>query len=379
MSKRYCIFSAQFLPHMGGVERYTYYIAKELQKRGEHVVVVTNNTTGSPMCEDMEGIQVYRFPCYSLLHGRFPVMKADGGFQKIHGILKQQNFDAVIINARFYIHSIYAARYALKKGIPCICIEHGTSHLSVHNIILDKIGDIYEHIHTEILKHYCKRYFGVSLACCQWMKHFNIKAEGVLYNAVNLEEIEDLKNRGIHNYREEYKIDSKDFIVAFTGRLLKEKGIYELIEAVERFNGGEKKIHLFLAGDGEEWKYVIKHRSNYIHPLGRKDFPEVIELLIQSDIFCLPSFSEGFPTSVLEAAACGCYIITTERGGAKELIIAQDYGIVMKDNRVDRIYSALKRAIDHEEVRKIGRNLCYKRLKENFTWEKTVDKIEIEV
>lgn len=364
---------------MGGVERYTYYIAKELLKRGKHVVVVTNNTTGDPMYENMEGIEVYRFPCYLLLHGRFPVLKVNKEFREIHRTLKQQNFDAVIINARFYIHSLYAARFAFKKGISCICIEHGTSHLSVHNIILDKIGAIYEHIHTEILKHYCKRYFGVSLACCQWIKHFHIEAEGVLYNAVNLEEIENLKKISIHNYREEYKIDSNESIVAFAGRLLKEKGIYELIEAVERFNKGNSKIHLLLAGDGEEWEYVIKHRSNYIHPLGRKEFSEVVDLLMQSDVFCLPSFSEGFPTSVLEAVACGCYIITTERGGAKELIINHDYGIIMKDNRADRVYSALKKAIEREDIRRIGRNLCYNRLKENFTWEKTVDRIEIKM
>ena len=45
--KKYCIFAAQFLPHMGGVENYTYNISKELIKRGNKVTVVTNNTTGS--------------------------------------------------------------------------------------------------------------------------------------------------------------------------------------------------------------------------------------------------------------------------------------------------------------------------------------------
>ncbi|MCG4808375.1 hypothetical protein L0P46_10925, partial [Collinsella aerofaciens] len=81
------------------------------------------------------------------------------------------------------------ARYAKKRGIPCICIEHGTSHLSVHNPILDKVGAIYEHFHTMILKHYCKNYYGVSEACSQWSEHFHIKSKGVLYIAVDLEEI----------------------------------------------------------------------------------------------------------------------------------------------------------------------------------------------
>lgn len=46
--KSYCIFAAQFLPHMGGIENYTYNISRELLRRGNEVVVVTNNTTGSP-------------------------------------------------------------------------------------------------------------------------------------------------------------------------------------------------------------------------------------------------------------------------------------------------------------------------------------------
>ena len=59
--KKYCIFAAQFLPHMGGVENYTYNISKELIKRGNKVTVVTNNTTGSVTREKMEGIEILIF------------------------------------------------------------------------------------------------------------------------------------------------------------------------------------------------------------------------------------------------------------------------------------------------------------------------------
>lgn len=379
MSKRYCIFSAQYLPHMGGVERYTYNIAKGLSDNGDKVTIVTNNTMQSRCYEEKKGIKVYRFPCYPLINGRFPVMKINKEFRKINHALKRECFDAVIINARFYIHSLYAARYAKKRGIPCICIEHGTSHLSVHNPILDKVGAIYEHFHTMILKHYCKNYYGVSEACSQWSEHFHIKSKGVLYNAVDLEEIERLKREQKRDFRKEYQIAEDELVIAFTGRLLKEKGIYELVETVERLNQNEKKVHLMLAGDGDEWEYVKKHASQYIHPLGRIDFSEIIALLTQSDIFCLPSFSEGFSTSALEAAACNCYIITTRRGGTKELIIQKEYGIVMDDNSTENIYQALRYAVTHESERKKACDLCYQRLKDNFTWEKTVEKIRTEV
>ena len=54
MGKKYCIFAAQFLPHMGGIENYTYNISKELIRRGNQVVVITNNTIDSPIHENIE-------------------------------------------------------------------------------------------------------------------------------------------------------------------------------------------------------------------------------------------------------------------------------------------------------------------------------------
>lgn len=377
--KSYCIFSAQYLPHMGGVENYTYNVAKKLTDLGDKVTIVTNNTTNSARYEIKDGIQIYRFPCYPLINGRFPVMKMNRECRQMLRRWKKSHYDAVIINARFYLHSLYGAQWAKKAGIPCICIEHGTSHLSVHNPFLDTIGAVYEHFHTCVLKKYCENYYGVSEACCRWSGHFRIKSKGVLYNAVDLENIEKIKGSVKRDFRIEQNIKEDEIVVAFTGRLLKEKGIYELIEAVEKFNLGDKKIHLMIAGDGEEREEVEKHRSAYIHPLGRIEFEDVIAMLTQSDIFCLPSVSEGLATSALEAAACRCYIITTQKGGTKELVQNPDYGIVMENNRISSIFKALKYAVYHDEVREKATELCYERLKEYFTWDRTVEKIRTKV
>lgn len=377
IKKKYCIFAAQFLPHMGGIENYTYNIAKELIKRGNEVTVITNNTTGSKTAEKIEGIKVYRFPCFNFIKGRFPVMKLNREFWQIHCYLKRHEYDIIVINARFYLHSIYAAVYAKRKRIKSICIEHGTGHLSVHNKILDFIGGIYEHMHTFVLKRVCGNYYGVSEACCEWSAHFGIQSKGVLYNAVDLKKIEKIKEKELCDYRMKYNIPEKAVVIAFTGRLLKEKGIYELIESVERYNKKEcDNLYLFLAGEGEEKEYVEAHQSEYIIPVGRLAFEEVVALLESSDIFCLPSLSEGFATSALEAAACHCYIITTERGGTKELVMGKEYGTVMKDNHVDTLYRVLEDVANDPEKRRKAQELCYERLREHFTWECTTDELE---
>lgn len=376
MSSKYCIFSAQYFPHLGGIERYTYYIARELIKNGNSVVIVTNNTMNSKRYEKIDGIEVYRLPCHNFINGRYPIMRFNREFWTINKIINSKDFDAVIINARFYWHSIYAAKFAKKRKIPVVCIDHGTSHLSVHNRCLDLVGSVYEHLETALLKRYCKSFYGVSEACCDWLRHFSIRPKGVLYNAVDLEEIEKIKSKSLRDFRTEYNIPGNDIIVTFTGRLLKEKGIYELIEAVKMYNEDNRQIHLMIAGDGDEWEGVSAQKGNYIHPLGRLDFKEIIWLLSQSDIFCLPSFSEGFSTSALEAAACRCYIITTKRGGTKELLVGTEYGVVMENNSVKSILDALEKSISNRAERENAIALCYERLKENYTWEKTAGKIE---
>ena len=116
-AKKICIFSAQFLPHMGGVEQYTYHLSRTLIKRGYQVTVVTSNTTASPSREVLDEILVYRMPCFNLMDGRFPILKMNGTFGKIDKILKKTKYDLVIVNTRFYFHSLYAVRYAKKWAL----------------------------------------------------------------------------------------------------------------------------------------------------------------------------------------------------------------------------------------------------------------------
>ncbi|MDD3430182.1 MAG: glycosyltransferase, partial [Oscillospiraceae bacterium] len=71
MGKTYCFFSAQYLPTVGGVERYTYNLAKLLCSRGNKAIVVTSQLSHMPSYEvDENGIIIYRLPCFSLFNGR---------------------------------------------------------------------------------------------------------------------------------------------------------------------------------------------------------------------------------------------------------------------------------------------------------------------
>lgn len=377
MSKNiYCIFSAHYFPHLGGVERYTYNLAKTLISKGNKVVIITSRVGDIPEKEIMDGILVYRLPCIELLDGRYPVLKFwNPSYKRIMNKLKNRNISLFVINTRFYLHSLFAARFAKKHNIKSIIIDHGTSHLSVHSRFWDCVGAWWEHIITFLDKIYCKDYYAVSLASCEWLKHFHIKPKGALYNALDMDEINSLIISRDKNFRKKYNIPENARVIAFTGRLLEEKGVKQLVSAVERICKNRKDIYLILAGDGDLDQYVEQHKSENIIPVGRLDYQDIISMLCESDIFCLPSFSEGFSTSILEAAACKCYIITTERGGSKELVISKDYGTIIPTNDVELVYNAINEVLDNEALIYSACEKAYNKLNKDFIWDVTTDKI----
>ena len=66
-----CFFSAQYLPTVGGVERYTFNLAKRVIAAGHKALVVTSALPGLPMDEtDEYGIQIIRLPVWPLMNGR---------------------------------------------------------------------------------------------------------------------------------------------------------------------------------------------------------------------------------------------------------------------------------------------------------------------
>jgi len=343
---------------------------------GNKVIIVTSNVYHLKNHELVNGIPVYRIPCYNLLEGRYPVIKFNKEFWRIHRKLKSKKIDMVIVNTRFYLHSLYGMLFARQKKAKCITLDHGTSHLSVHNRFWDTVGEIFEHAFTKIDYLFCKEYYGVSKACNRWLGHFHIKAKGVLYNSIDLEEVEEIKDKVTTSYKKEYNIPEDTVVITFTGRLLKEKGLPSLLNVMDRLNEDGIKVCLFIAGDGDMQQEIEERKTDYIIPVGRLDFEHIVALLKESDIFCLPSFSEGFSTSILEASACGCYIITTARGGAKELLINEDYGCIIPNNQEDILYKALREVIADPDRREKGIELTYEMIQNHFTWKIVAKQVE---
>lgn len=374
------IFGAHYVPHMGGVENYILHLQRKLIEDGHHVTIVTSQEMGlSTKDIDDNGCIIYRLPSFLPMKGRYPIAKRHSKDTKaILTQLSEQSFDLCLVNTRFYFISLIGIKFGTKRNIHTIVIDHGTSHLTVHNKILDWLGEKWEHYLTNVGLKYKPDYGGVSKASLEWLKHFNITGKYLFYNAIDPEEIENARQKKAVDYRRKFRVPTDAPVISFTGRMLEEKGVPQLLQVAEELHKENYKAHYFLAGNGPLLDMAARETrdKDYIHILGRIDKEHIIALLDSSDVFCLPSFSEGFSTSVLEAAACRAYIITTYRGGSRELICDPKYGCIIKDNNVENLLPALKKALDYPAECKEAAEACYKRVMENFTWKQTAMAVE---
>lgn len=124
-------------------------------------------------------------------------------------------------------------------------------------------------------------------------------------------------------YNKKYKKEGA-VRISYAGKLSYSKGLLPFIEAVDSLEYKRDGIKLVFAGDGsiEEEKNKIIEAGNHckyeINFIGRVDQNRLCDELNKSDIFVLPSYYEGLPLVLLEAIACGNYIISTDVDGVEE-------------------------------------------------------------
>lgn len=375
MAKNLAIFSAQFPPHMGGIENFTRNLARALANRGNAVTVVTNDTNSIGIGWDREdNFDVLRLPCVPLVDGRLPLPKPSAVRRELLKELDAREFDGVLVNARFYPHSLLGMKTARAKGLAPLVLDHGSAYLSFSNPVLDPCVRVYEHVMTTLGKRYKPRYFGISHKSVEWLRTFGIEAEGVISNSIDAAEFRECASK--RDFRAELELDEDDFLVAFVGRFIPEKGISAIIEASRTSELSNRHVVFALAGDGPLADEVKAAEGPNLCWMGRLGKDDVSALLRQSDALCLPSRSEGFSTTLLEAGACGCPAVVTDIGGARELIPDEHYGTIIDSMDAAHITSAFVKLADNRELLSEQSENCMNFVEKNYSWDVTARTVE---
>lgn len=165
--------------------------------------------------------------------------------------------------------------------------------------------------------------------------------------------------------------------ILFFSRLEKEKGIYELIKAIDLLKL-ENEFELSIAGFGSEADSIkeIANNNAKLKYLGYLTGEEKIQIIESSHLMCLPSYSEGMPISVLEGMAFGLPIICTKTGGLNDIIKEGENGYFLQSTEPDEIADKIKILLsDRGNMIKISIN-NYLVSKEKFYASKVALRIE---
>lgn len=144
-------------------------------------------------------------------------------------------------------------------------------------------------------------------------------------------------------------------VVVCAGELIEAKGHHLVIEAVRELVNEGRPVDLYIAGgvarggarfDREIAALVAKWSlSGNVHLLGWVDRKKLAELMSAADVFCLASFTEGWPNVVHEALACGTPVVATRVGAVPDMLPGEQYGIIVPPREQLPLTGALRRAL----------------------------------
>lgn len=159
--------------------------------------------------------------------------------------------------------------------------------------------------------------------------------------------------------RQELTIDEKQIVFVFLGRLNRDKGLYELLAAFDNLAQEFKEVYLLLVGGDEE--NVSAHFSDYANIVPGENFcyygktEEPQRLLQAGDVFVLPSYREGFGSSVIEASSLGLPVISSDAYGVMDAMVEGVTGLRCKVGDTDSLLRAMTEfVLNPHLIRKLG-------------------------
>lgn len=344
----YAFFSAQYAPHVGGVESFTQRLVHQLVEQGNRCIVMTSRLDrNAPMYEVQDdGAEVCRLPCFAFLGGRLPISRKNRVYARLFEEVAKCGVDRVLVNTRFYRHSLEGVRFARHIGAPVIVLDHGSAHLTLGNGLLDCFVERYEHAVTNRMKRLSPAFAGISRASANWVSHFGIETSTVIPNAVDVGQFAGAASH--RDFRAELHALGKMLVVS-VGRLEPEKGALQFAQAAPLLGDG---FVLALAGEGSQRVQIEGLGANNVLLLGQLGQPDLSALLRDADVFCLPTRSEGFCTSLLEAAAQGAVPVMPHVGGTDEVMGWNPvrHGVMLKDNEPETVAQAIREAAEQDGI-----------------------------
>ena len=373
--KKILIFAGYFYPHLGGSERIIYELSKRLVKRGYEIDIITCNVENVLGYEELDGICIYRLPSWNILGATYPIPKPTLTTLKILWELLRKKHDLINTQIRFMATSFLGLVFAEIKRIPLVHTEHSAKHSVVSSKVVDLTSKTYDHIIGTLIVKSAWKNIGNSNATCDFLRHLGAKNPIVIHNGIDT----TIFRKKNSNLRGELNLENS-IVITFVGRLIYAKGVHDLISVFADIEREFSNLKLLIVGYGpykqELEKLAEKVCKEKILFLGQKNREEIVEILSVTDIFVNPSYSEGLPTSVMEAAAIGIPVIATDVGGTRKIIENYKTGLIVPPGDTKLLKGKIFELIKDKNLRRDLGDNAYNVFKDKFDWDRIVKEYE---
>lgn len=361
-------FCPFYPPHIGGLETHALEFNQHIAPSIECITVFTPQLpVSAPVRETNRNVIVLRFPAFEPIHN-YPIPKFwHSSFWQLWREALGSQPTHVLSRTRFFFTSLMAWRVARSRRIPWLHVEHGSDFVHFHSALKSSIGKLYDRTLGRFVLRKADQIVANSMASAAFAAKLSGRNDcQAIYRGVEINEILNALER--NELRERFPDRT---IIGYLGRLIDGKGVIHVLEALAAL--ADRRLACAIVGSGPEKSkleaYIREHSlKDSVILLGHRPLPEALSLMKSFDIFVNPSYSEGIPTSVIEAAILKKAIIATDVGGTPEIITGNGDGFLISAGDIETLREKLKLLADDKELCQSLGERAYDAVKDKFSW-----------
>lgn len=362
-----------FTPKRGGDVNVCYNLSKQLVNRGHEVTIIaTDFEFDEGYAKSLVNVRIIPFKV-TVRIGLFLISLSMKKWLK----KEIKNYNVIHLhNLQSYQNNV-AYHYARKYGIPYVLQAHGLAPRIMKRSMLKKL---YNWVWGYSILKTASKAFALTKMELDEHKEMGVGEDKIeiVPNGIDLSEYEAPPRRG--EFRKKYGIKDDEKIVLYLGRIHKIKGIDLLVNAFAEIVEELDNVKLIIVGPDDGFLSILKRQieglkiGNKILFTGPIYGRDKLEAYVDADVYVLPSVYETFPTTVLEAWACGTPVIITDRCGIADIVDGRAGCVVEYDK--DQMRNAIIKILSDGELRRGFREEGRKLVKNEFGWERVVLDIE---
>jgi len=368
----------EFPPRIiGGISTHVYHLSRALVEKGTSVRVITCDFPNAPSEEIIDGVSVSRVDSGRVPESNFLLWIYHLNSQMISKtieLFETERFD--LIHAHDWVVGRAAVELKNRLGLPLISTIHATEigrGGSLDGEYRRKVRDI-ERLLVEQSD---------GIICCSNYMLDHIQHQLGAVNAKirvipNGVEVSRFKRDGPPHLIPTGVSENRK-VILYVGRIVREKGIFTLLDAFEKLRKQGKDVSLVLVGEGplkeDLAKEVLRRKLNdRVKLAGFVDEKKLVSLYNSSDAFVLPSHYEPFGMVALEAMASRVPVVVSDVGGLSEIVEDGITGVKVPAANPSTLAEGILRVLEDRELSEQLKENAYRAVQERYRWDMIAEK-----